>query len=244
MPVNRSDGRLAELLRPIRGIAFDKDGTLIDLDARWMPFFVQVIDRVAAHSSDPTLVGRLQTLLGVAEGGLVPDGPASVETLGQIVDRLVDELVRSGHDPSHAVEIVGGIDLDSGHGPLRPLGPVGAALADLSACRYPIAIATSDGRCNTVDELAVLGVAVLVDTMRCGDDDGPVKPDPMVLVSIAIEWGIDPAGLLFVGDSRQDLATARAAGSPFVARCDPDRMPGWVVEADAVIADITELVVG
>ena len=79
--------------------------------------------------------------------------------------------------------------------------------------------------------------------MRCGDDDGPVKPDPMVLVSIADELGIDPAGLLFVGDSRQDLATARAAGSPFVARCDPDHPPRWVGEADAVIADVAELVV-
>lgn len=230
-----------ELMGPVRGIAFDKDGTLVDLDARWLPFFVRIINHAATGVGDPTLADRLRSILGVAEAGLVPDGPAAVETLDQILDRMVGQLVASGVDREQAIEIVGVADVGIGHGPLRPLGPVGVTLGALRD-RYPLAVATSDGRRNTTAELEALGVTALIDTMRCGDDDGAVKPDPLVLVSIAAEFGIEPAALLFVGDSRQDLATARAAGSPFVARCDHDRMPGWAVEADAVIADIGELV--
>jgi len=238
-----ADQRVVELMGSVRGIAFDKDGTLVDLDARWVPFFLESIDRVALGSGDPTLVARLRSILGVDEDGLVPDGPAAVETLDHIIDRMIGELIAGGHERDRAAELVAAADLGTGYGPLRPLGPVVSALGELRTRGHTLAIATSDGRGNTIDELAALGVTELIDTMRCGDDDGAVKPDPVVLVSIAAEWGIDVVSLLFVGDSRQDLATARAAGAPFAARCDPERVPSWAVHADAVIVDIGELVV-
>ena len=106
-------------------------------------------------------------------------------------------------------------------------------------------MATSDDRANTIDELTELGVIDLVDTVRCADDDGPIKPDPRVLTGFASEWGCDVGRIVFVGDSHNDMATAQSAGCRFVHRGDADRIPTWALQgADAVVGAVSELVVG
>jgi phosphoglycolate phosphatase len=50
-----------------------------------------------------------------------------------------------------------------------------------------------------------------------GGDEAPRKPDPTGVRAIMARVGAPPAETVFVGDSRIDVATARAAGVAFVA---------------------------
>jgi phosphoglycolate phosphatase len=50
-----------------------------------------------------------------------------------------------------------------------------------------------------------------------GGDDAPRKPDPAGLLAIMARAGATPGETVFVGDSRHDLETARAAGVQLVA---------------------------
>ncbi len=50
-----------------------------------------------------------------------------------------------------------------------------------------------------------------------GGDDAPRKPDPAGLLGIMARVGAAPAETVFVGDSRHDVETARAAGVELVA---------------------------
>ncbi len=50
-----------------------------------------------------------------------------------------------------------------------------------------------------------------------GGDEAPRKPDPTGVREIMARVGASPAETVFVGDSGVDVATARAAGLPFVA---------------------------
>jgi phosphoglycolate phosphatase len=43
-------------------------------------------------------------------------------------------------------------------------------------------------------------------------DEVPRKPDPAAAFEIAKGWGIEPERILFVGDSDNDILTAKAAG--------------------------------
>ena len=225
------------------GIVFDKDGTLFDLDARWYPYFSGIIDDVAERLGDASLSAVLTGLLGVAEGGLVIDGLAAVGSVSEIGTRVIEELVSLGHDPDLARAAVGDAVALERFGPVAPIGDIAGTLRALADTGLRLAIATSDGVANTRDELVAHDLAVVFDPVRCADDGGPVKPDPAVLLEIAAAWNVAPSDIVFVGDSRQDLATAQAAGTRFVARCDPTATPTWVsAEADAVVADISELV--
>jgi phosphoglycolate phosphatase len=64
--------------------------------------------------------------------------------------------------------------------------------------------------------LAGLGVAERF-TAILGGDDAPRKPDPTGTLEIMARVGAAPAETVFVGDSRVDVATARAAGVALVA---------------------------
>jgi len=224
-------------------IVFDKDGTLVDLDARWSRYFDDYIQRVTSASGDVSLGARLRSLLGVAEGSLVADGPAAVETEAQIRQRVVDELMHRGHSRPAATHFVAAADEADDFGPLTPIGDLRSAPEKLSSAGFLLAIATSDDRENTVAELEELGIASLFCGLRCGDDDGPVKPDGAVLLGLAAEFDLLPSAVLFVGDSKQDMATARAAGAAFAIRCAPSAVPAWADPADQRLADIGELVI-
>ena len=50
-----------------------------------------------------------------------------------------------------------------------------------------------------------------------GGDEAPRKPDPTGALEILARLGAEPAGAVWIGDSRVDAETARAAGIPFVA---------------------------
>ncbi len=50
-----------------------------------------------------------------------------------------------------------------------------------------------------------------------GGDEAPRKPDPTGLIEIMARVAATPAETVFIGDSRHDVATARAAGVAMVA---------------------------
>ncbi len=238
-----SPARLAAIMASASSIVFDKDGTLVDLDARWAPYFSHYVEHVARQLGDATLVAMVNELIGIDARGLVPEGPAAVETAGQIVDRVAGALVARGHDREAAMAASIEAAAHAEYGPLEPLGDVARALRDLRADGLFLGIATSDDRANTLVELDQLGISELIDSIRCGDDACAVKPDPAVLTGIAAECGCSPGEVVFVGDSRQDLAAAVAAGTQFVARCDPGRVPSWVTDnAVTAILGVEELV--
>ena len=226
------------------GIVFDKDGTLIDLDARWVPLFSTLIERLAERCEDSSLIEDLATVLGIDDGRLVPDGPAAVDTAEQIIGRVVAELVDRDHQHDEAQHAVHAVARDAmgAVGPIEAIGDITGAWSVFRSAGLGVGVATSDDRANTITELTDLGVIDLVDTLRCADDGGPVKPDPAVLTSVAAEWNCSVGALVFVGDSRNDMVTARAAGCGFIVRCDPDSAPRWASEADAMIASIDDLV--
>jgi phosphoglycolate phosphatase len=70
-----------------------------------------------------------------------------------------------------------------------------------------------------------------------GGDEAPRKPDPAGLLGIMARAGATPAETVFVGDSRHDAQTARAAGVEFVAVTW-----GLSSRADLVAAGATTLV--
>lgn len=223
-------------------MVFDKDGTLFDLDARWLPWFETFIGGVVAGDGDPSLAPVIAAVLGVAHDGLLADRPAAIDTAASIRDLVVSALVSNGRSAVAARRLVISAEHAASPGPLVPLGDLPATLRRLATGGRRIGIATADGRENTIAELSRFDVFHLVDTLRCGDDDGPVKPDPVVLWGIADEWGLAPAQLLYVGDNRHDLATARSAGVAFVAVNRPGSAPWSDDPGDAQVHRIDQLV--
>ncbi len=91
--------------------------------------------------------------------------------------------------------------------------------------------------------LEQLGIHPLFDWVGCGDQFTRHKPDPESLLYATDRFGLTPAECWMVGDSRNDVLAARAAG--FGVLCVPYGYPGEgtvdELGADDIIASLDEL---
>ena len=90
-------------------------------------------------------------------------------------------------------------------------------LAGLQAMRQAglkTACVTNKAGAFTDQLLAATGLAALLDLTVSGDTLAEKKPHPLPFLHLCERFGIAPAEALVVGDSRNDVAGARAAGCP------------------------------
>ena len=124
----------------------------------------------------------------------------------------------------------------------RPYPGCTAALDRLAARGITLAICTNKPVALSRALVAALGWDGRF-AANLGGDSLPVrKPDPAPLLATIAAAGGDPATAVFVGDTRVDVDTARAAGVPVIACAFgfADR-PAAELGADAVIADFAGL---
>lgn len=234
--------QVPQLLDGVRGIVFDKDGTLTDLDYRWFAF-AQSLMRGAMEQLDvPTdELDQVLAAIDVADGRIVPDGLFAVGNSREIRRIARAELVARGARAEEVdAALQHGVDTAVG-GPLHPLGNMANSLRHLVDAGLRVGVATADDRSNSERELIELGIAETVTALRCGSDRGPVKPSGEVLAGICDEWDLPLAQVIYVGDSLGDRATAHDAGMTFVAvrhEHEPERWPSdaWIASVDEIAA--------
>lgn len=89
---------------------------------------------------------------------------------------------------------------------------VKAALEQLAKAGYKLAIVTNKPYRFTVPLLEAFGIAHLFSLVLGGDSLEKMKPDPLPLTHLLAEWQLLPSQLLMVGDSKNDIFAAKAAG--------------------------------
>jgi phosphoglycolate phosphatase len=87
-------------------------------------------------------------------------------------------------------------------------------LAALAAAGFPLACITNKSTRFTGPLLERIGFARYFSVVLCGDSLPKKKPDPMPLTHAAQRFGVEPARMLMIGDSLNDVQAARAAGCP------------------------------
>lgn len=188
---------------PFAGVAFDLDGTLID--------------------SAPDLRAALNRLLAI--DGL---GPLSIAQVALMIGDGVAKLVERGFEA--AGKPVAGADLEglarrftvdyeaNACVETRPFPGVREVLSKLRSEGVRLAVCTNKPEGATREILAALKLDALFGAVVGGDTvPGIRKPKPEPLAAALKALGIDPSRAAMVGDSMNDVATARALGIPVIA---------------------------
>ncbi len=201
-------------------IAFDKDGTLIDVEFMWGRLAVAWVERLTAGRPDPRLGDELFSALGYDRGSqrILPQSPLAIATAGQLHTILAATLFRFGTPWTEAETRVREVSRQAYEQiPLaelvRPASDLPALLGRLASAGLRLAIVTTDHRIETEKQLQMLGITDLVDGLVCGDDGIPTKPAPDMLLAVCRQLGIEPARTVVVGDTEADLLMARNAGA-------------------------------
>ncbi|SIT83508.1 phosphoglycolate phosphatase [Yoonia rosea] len=191
----------------IKGIIFDKDGTLFDFNATWGAWTRGMLKGEAGH--DPALFARLADVLGydVPAATFRPESLVIASTAGEVAEVIrsvlpdldADALLSRMNAAAAAVTQVEAVPLQSYFAGLRELG-------------LRLGIATNDAEAPARAHLARAGVTQHFDFIAGYDSGHGGKPAPGQLLAFCAETGLGAENCLMVGDSTHDLHAGRAAG--------------------------------
>lgn len=225
----------------MRGILFDKDGTLIDFDATWPRLYEMLALELAGGDA-----GLAQSML--VQGGFEPQTrrvlSGSVLGAGNTIDIARLWFPELSPEPHRAM--VARIDAtfyENGTRYSVPVPGLSGTLAALSAQGYAMGVATSDGTAGANAALEALGVAALLPHVFGYDSVPRPKPAPDMVHAFAAAAGLAPSEVVVVGDNNHDLEMARAAGAGaaigvLTGNSSADDLAGL---ADAVLDSIRDL---
>lgn len=184
----------------IRALAFDLDGTLVDS----APGLADAIDRTLNDLRLPQAgLERVSTWIG--NGADIMMARALTFALGREPQPEEQRDARALFDRHYADTVDAGSTL---------FPQVKQTLAALKAAGLQMAIVTNKPTPFVAPLLDSLGIADAFSLIIGGDDVPVKKPHPAAIFMVLGTFGVLPNELLFVGDSRNDIQAAQAAGVP------------------------------
>ena len=226
----------------IRGVLFDKDGTLLDFEATWPPAYAAVAKALAEQVGDPGLAPRIMRLGGYGDDGALD--PASVFACGttrEIVEFCAHLPELEGIEGIAAR--VDGIFIDYGMRGPPAVDNLDDLLRDLAARGLRIGLATNDGIASTKAWLAYNHFEGLFEFVAGADSGYEAKPDPAVFHAFCAAAGLEPGEVCMVGDAVTDAELARAAGAGLsvIVQSGVKVSDSLAALADVVISSVAEL---
>ncbi len=208
-------------------IVFDLDGTLIDT----APDLIDTLNFILGQEGLPLIpFATARNLIGggakvMIERALIEDGRScSTEEL--------DHLYRAFlvHYAAHIADRS------------RPFPKLEATLENLTAAGHRLAVCTNKLEWLSIRLLQALKLAQHFAAI-CGQDTfGMQKPDPEIFRGTVRRAGGEPTRAIMIGDSKTDIATARATSVPVIAvDFGYSDVPVKTLGPDCIISSFTDL---
>jgi len=216
-------------------IVFDLDGTLIDT----APDLIDTLNLILGQEGLPVVsFATARNMIGggakaMIERALVAEG-RSCST------KEIDHFYRAfiAHYAAHIADRS------------RPFPKLEATLEGLAAVGHRLAVCTNKLEWLSIRLLQSLKLAQYFAAI-CGQDTfGVQKPDPEIFRRTVARAGGEPIQAIMIGDSKTDVATARAASVPVIAvdfgysdvpirTLKPDRIISSYADLPAAIVELT-----
>jgi phosphoglycolate phosphatase len=195
----------------IRGVLFDKDGTLIDVNATWVPVYRHVVMELFGVDLDGAealmeQAGYDRLTEKFRAGSILAGG-----TTRQLVETWWPGLDEAGiAAKSHL--------LDHGYGELirdklTPLMPLEPILTELRGMGLKLGVATNDSHASATIHMTHHGVAGLFDGIIAADTVAVPKPSGDMIRRFAEITGMPASAIAMVGDNSHDMEEARNGGA-------------------------------
>lgn len=194
----------------IRGVLFDKDGTLIDFHATWLSVGEALALR--ASQGDRSRARALLEKVGYdfAHNCFKADSVFAAGTNADIVAAWYPELSA----PERMAKLAEFDGFSVVYGSQRPVPLAGAvdALKSLHEAGLKLGIATNDSTAGAEGTLVALSIAQLFDAVYGYDAVASPKPAPDIVHAFCDYTGLKPSQIAMVGDNSHDLEMGRAGG--------------------------------
>ena len=221
----------------IRGVIFDKDGTLFDFQSTWGIWTAQVLARIAG--SDEALLQQLAEALGYdTQTRRVQPGSVIVAATPMDIAAVVKDCIPA----LSQTQICDWLNEEAKTAPQVLVTDLHQLTAELRRINLGLCVMTNDAEAPARAHLASVQASDLFDFVIGSDSGFGAKPQAAPLLALADKMEIPAAACVMVGDSTHDLRAGRAAGMRAVAvltgLAEADELAPL---ADAVLPDVSHL---
>ncbi len=225
----------------IRGILFDKDGTLIDVNDTWVPLYRQILMEMLGASLDEAEAMMERAGLDRASGRFLPGSILAGGTTRQLV-----EIWWPGIGEAEAAAKARVFDHDyaeQAKHALKPLMPLEPVMSELRAMGYVLGVATNDSHVSAHGHMSHLGVLHHFAEIIAADTVAVPKPSGNMVRRFAEVTGLAASAIAMVGDNSHDMEEARNGGAGLaIAVLSGNAGHGDIAHlADHTISSVAEL---
>ncbi|MCU6695296.1 HAD family hydrolase [Laedolimicola ammoniilytica] len=197
----------------IKGILFDKDGTLIDFYEVWGKAAVKVAKRLCDARRMPERQRMLLREMGVADGRVDPDGALAWKSYRGVAEDLQEYLGTDSEKLAGELAELFYEEVGLKRTAYPTFTDVKAMMEALRSRGLWIGVATTDDLKSTRRCLEVLGVEEYISFWGVSGEGLPEKPDGRLVSLAAGHWGIWKDEIAMVGDNPNDMRFARNGGA-------------------------------
>lgn len=226
----------------IKGVLFDKDGTLIDVTGTWVPVYRELLAEVFADLGPEAIEAKFVAAGFDPEVGAFSAG----SVLAQGTTRDIVNVWWPGLDEAGIAEKARLLNVDYAHlgiKHLKTLMPLNPVLDELHAMKLRLGVGTNDTAASAVLHMRALDAADRFDVILGADSVARPKPHGDMIHAFADAIGIRADEVAMVGDNPHDMETAHDAGAGLAigvltGNSDVEHLAPL---ADHVIASIADL---
>lgn len=225
----------------IKGILFDKDGTIIDFWRTWVPINREVAlfaargdlalaDRLLLHGGQDPATDRITAGSVLAAGSVEAIAGAFIEVLGRAAPAdlaaAIDRIFTEG-GAKHSVLLEGARE----------------TVVALKARGFRVGLATNDTAGGMRASLARHGLIAEFEFLAGCDSGHGGKPGPGMVLAFCAAMVLAPHEVAVVGDAVHDLEMAAAAGAGLKVGvlCGTSARADLVLHADLLVEDVVAL---
>lgn len=221
----------------IRGLVFDKDGTLFDFHRTWSAWAAALIRELTG--ADPARAAALAEALAfdLENASFLPGSPLIAGTMDVLIEAVL--AVEPDTDEAGLRALV--LAETAAISPVEAV-PLAPLLDRLVAEGYVLGIATNDAEMPARAHLAAVGVLDRFAFIAGYDSGHGAKPGPGMLDAFRAKTGLSAPACAMIGDATHDLASGRAAGMATVGVLTGLATADDLADlADVVLPSIAEL---
>lgn len=209
---------MAQMNEKLKGIIFDKDGTLFDYAQVWEDVLKEGIDSAfisMGKASHQKAKNAMLHLMGIDEhGDCHPKGLVFTHRPVQIFRRFLVyciryrvnalKAMRAYHQSVQNSEVLLSKKLKKMDFSLQQ-----TLFSNLKQCGYSIGIITNDNTSSTTLFLSLMGLSEYIDFVSSRDSNYKKKPHPQAFLEFCNQEGIVPSQVAMVGDTITDMLFAK-----------------------------------
>jgi len=203
---------MKKTLSSIRGLLFDKDGTLFDFEKTWNSWTSKILTEVSKQSNVSISALADAIDFDLKTGKLLPQSIVIAGTHRQVTAALHTKL--SNWDFEHLESYLLDYVIETRQYEVVPLQKY---FRKLKSEGLLLGVMTNDAERGAQAHLAAAGIFDLLDFVAGSDTGFGCKPAPEPLLAFAKITGLKPDEIAMVGDSLHDLQAAQAAGMMRIA---------------------------